>query len=252
MPAGRLQRAHVLQVACQVWRYGCRGGPAPEGAGGRECPTQEAAGRGPLGSRSPEDRLRGKALTPQDKRKAIARMLEHARISERRACRLAGLSRAAWRHPPQPGACTVRLRERIHAVAMQRRRLGYRRVHDMLRSEFPGTNHKKVYRLYREQGLAVRRRNKARKFRGERTPLVAAMRANQTWSLDFVSDALANGRRIKCLAITDDFTRECIDIAVDLSMPGAYVARVLPAEQRHRRELREHLQTRLHGEHGSA
>lgn len=70
-------------------------------------------------------------------------------------------------------------------------------------------------------------RNKARKYRGERTPLVAALRANQTWSLDFVSDARANGRRIKCLTITDDFTRECIDIAVDLSMPGAYVARVL-------------------------
>ncbi len=82
-------------------------------------------------------------------------MLEHARISERRACRLAGLSRDAWRHPPQSGACTVRLRERIHTVAMQRRRFGHRRVHDMLRSEFPGTNHKKVYRLYREQGLAV-------------------------------------------------------------------------------------------------
>ncbi len=137
------------------------------------------------------------------------------------------LSCDAWRHPPQPGACTVRLRERIHVVAMQRRRFGYRRVHDMLRSEFPGTNHKKVYRLSREQGLAVSRRNKARKYRGERTPLVAAMRANQTWSLDFVSDALANGRRIKCLTITDDFTRECIDIAVDLSMPSACVARVL-------------------------
>ncbi|SDL04016.1 HTH-like domain-containing protein [Paracidovorax citrulli] len=106
----------------------------------------------------------GKALAPQDKRQAIARMLEHARISERRACRPAELSRDAWRHPPQPGACTVRLRERIHAVAIQRRGFGYRRVHDMLRSEFPGTKHKKVYRLYREQGLAVRRRNKARKY----------------------------------------------------------------------------------------
>ena len=110
---------------------------------------------------------------------------------------------------------------------MRRRRFGYRRVHDTLRSEFPGTNHKKVYRLYREQGLAVRKRNKARKYRGERTLLVAAMRANQTWSLDFASDALANGRRIKCLTITDDFPRECINITVDLSMPGAYVARVL-------------------------
>ena len=93
--------------------------------------------------------------------------------------------------------------------------------------EFPGTNHKKVFRLYREQGLAVRERNKGKKYRGQRTPLVAATRVNQTWSLDFVSDSLANGRRIRCLTIADDFTQECIDIAVDFSMPGAYVTRIL-------------------------
>ena len=161
-------------------------------------------------------------------------MLEHTQISERRACRLVGLSRDAWRHPPQPDADTVRLGERIHAVAMERRRFGYRRVHDMLRNEFPGTNHKKVFRLYRMQGLAVRKRNKGKKYRGERTPLVAAMRVNQTWSLDFVSDSLANGRRIKCLTIADDFTHECIDIAVDLSMPGAYVTRILDQAARFR------------------
>lgn len=161
-------------------------------------------------------------------------MLEHTQISERRACRLAGLSRDAWRHPPQPDARTVRLGERIHAVAMERRRFGYRRVHDMLRREFRGTNHKKVFRLYRAQGLAVRKRNKGKKYRGERTPLVAATRVNQTWSLDFVSDSLANGRRIKCLTIADDFTHECIDIAVDLSMPGAYVTRILDQAARFR------------------
>jgi putative transposase len=154
-------------------------------------------------------------------------MLEHTQISERRARRLVGLSRDAWRHPPQPDAHTVNLSERIYAIAMERRRFGYRRVHDMLRTEFPGTNHKKVFRLYRAQGLAVRQRNKGKKYRGERTPLVAATRVNQTWSLDFVSDSLANGRRIKCLTIADDFTHECIDIAVDFSMPGAYVSRVL-------------------------
>ena len=64
-------------------------------------------------------------------------MLEHTQMSERRACRLVGLSRDAWRHPPQPDAHTMRLGERIHAVAMERRRFGYRRVHDMLRTEFP-------------------------------------------------------------------------------------------------------------------
>ena len=67
---------------------------------------------------------------------------------------------------------------------MERRRFGYRRVHDMLRTEFPGTNHKKVFRLYRAQGLAVRKRNKGKKYRGERTPLVAATRVNQTWRHD--------------------------------------------------------------------
>ena len=151
-------------------------------------------------------------------------MLKHSQLSERRACRLVGFSRDAWRHPPQPDAHTVRLGERIHAIAMERRRFGYRRVHDMLRIELPGTNHKKVFRLYREQGLAVRKRNKGKKVRGERTPLVVATRVNQTWSMDFVSDSLANCRRIKCLTIADDFTHECIDIAVDLSMPGAYVS----------------------------
>ncbi len=78
------------------------------------------------------------------------------------------------------------------------------------------------------------RANKGKKCRGERTPLVAVTRVNQTWSLDFVSDSLANGRRIKCLTIADDFTRECIDIAVDLSMPGAYVTRILDQAARFR------------------
>ena len=95
-------------------------------------------------------------------------MLEHTQMSERRACRLVGLSRDAWRHPPQPDAHTVRLGERIHAVAMERRRFGYRRVHDMLRTEFPGTNHKKVLRLYSAQGLAVRKRNKGKKCESPR------------------------------------------------------------------------------------
>ena len=99
-------------------------------------------------------------------------MLEHTQISERRACRLVGLSRDAWRHPPQPDAHTVRLAERIQAVAMERRRFGYRRVHDMLQGEFLSTNHKKVFRLYREQGLAVRKRNKG----GERSTSTSVSR----------------------------------------------------------------------------
>ena len=164
---------------------------------------------------------------------AIASILAQGVVSERRACSLVGLSRDAWRHPPQPDERTQHLMGRIMEVAHQRRRFGYRRIHDLLRGEFPGTNHKKVYRLYREQNLTVRRRGKKRRC-GQRQPLVEAETLNAVWSLDFVSDSLACGRRLKCLTVADDFSHECIDIAVDHSMPGRYVTRVLDQAARFR------------------
>lgn len=154
-------------------------------------------------------------------------MLEHTSLSERRACRLAGLSRDAYRHPPQPTAPTQALSVRIMELAQVRRRFGYRRLHDLLDEEFPGVNHKKFYRLYREANLAVRRRRKVRRPPAERQPLMRADGPNAVWSMDFVSDALANGRRLKCLTIADDFSRESIDIVVDHGISGAYVIRVL-------------------------
>lgn len=90
-------------------------------------------------------------------------MLELTAVSERRACRLAGLSRDAFRHPPEPTVATQLLAARIIELAQVRRRFGYRRLHDLLRPEFPDVNHKKVYRLYREADLAVRRRKKAKR-----------------------------------------------------------------------------------------
>lgn len=148
-------------------------------------------------------------------------------LSERRACRLVGLSRDAWRHPPQPDALTRALVERIICIAHSRRRFGYRRVHDLLRAEFPGINHKRIYRLYREQGLSVKRRNRRRKLTGERTPLQAAANLNQVWSMDFVSDQLANGRRLKCLTVTADYSHETVLIAVDVATSGQYITRML-------------------------
>jgi putative transposase len=101
-----------------------------------------------------------------------------------------------------------------------RRRFGYRRMHDLLRPEFPGVNHKRVYRLYSEANLAVRKRKKAKRP-GERTPLQHRHgKVNEVWSMDFVSDSLANGRRIKCLTVADDFSHECVDIAVDYGISG--------------------------------
>jgi putative transposase len=154
-------------------------------------------------------------------------MLEHVSLSERRACRLAGLSRDAFRHPPAPAPATQALKARMVELAHLRRRFGYRRLHDLLRPQFPNVNHKKIYRLYDQAGLAVRKRKKAKRPLGQRQPLLAASAPNGAWSMDFVSDALANGRRIKCLTVTDDFTRECVDIAVDHGISGAYVVRLL-------------------------
>lgn len=88
-------------------------------------------------------------------------MLALSGMSERRACRLAGLSRDAYRHPPSPSADTQALQARLAAPAQERRRFGYRRLHDLLRLEFPHVNHKKIYRLYREANLAARRKMQA-------------------------------------------------------------------------------------------
>ena len=148
-------------------------------------------------------------------------------MSERRACGLVGLSRDSYRHPPVASAQTRALKARIVEIAHVRRRLGYRRVHDLLRPDFPGVNHKRVYRLYSDANLAVRKRKKVRRPPAERTPLNMATQVNEVWSMDFVSDSLANGRRLKCLTVADDFSHEAIDIAVDYGISGQYVTRLL-------------------------
>jgi len=148
-------------------------------------------------------------------------------ISERRACRYAGLSRSSYRESPTVDVASKDLSARIVELAYQRRRFGYRRIHDLLAREGHAVNHKRVWRLYKLNELSVRKRRKAKRVSLERTPLSASRHVNDTWSADFVMDALANGRRIKCLTVVDDFSRECMDIAVGYGMGGQYVARVL-------------------------
>ena len=154
-------------------------------------------------------------------------MIEQFQLSERRACRLVGLSRDSFRNPPMASEQTQTLRCRIVDIAHQRRRFGYRRVHDLLRRDFPGVNHKRVYRLYREANLAVRKRKKSKRPLHERVPLQLAKAVNEVWSMDFVSDSLSNGRRLKYLTVADDFSHECVDIAVDFGIAGEYVTRLL-------------------------
>lgn len=154
-------------------------------------------------------------------------MVQGLSISERRACRYAGLSRTSYREPPSMNQSTASLSTRIVELAHERRRFGYRRIHDLLSLEGHQVNHKRVWRLYKLANLSVRKRRKVKRPTGERQPLAASQHVNDTWSADFVMDALANGRRIKCLTVADDFTHECVDIAVDYGISGQYVTRLL-------------------------
>ncbi|WP_373271099.1 IS3 family transposase [Hydrogenophaga sp. IBVHS1] len=171
--------------------------------------------------------LGGKALAPQARREAVGRMVSEHHLSERRACRLVGLSRDSYRHPPTADQATLDLHEKIVEIAHVRRRFGYRRIHDLLRPQFPGVNHKRVYRLYRQANLAVRRRKKSKRPINERVPLQLARTVNEVWSMDFVSDSLSGGRRLKYLTVADDFSHESVDIVVDFGISGQYVTRVL-------------------------
>lgn len=147
-------------------------------------------------------------------------------ISERRACGLLLVVRGTVRYVSASADGNVRLRDRLHELAMERRRFGYRRLHALLAREGWMVNHKRVYRLYVDC-LSVRKRSRRRRISPARAPLRAASAANQVWSIDFVSDSLASGRRFRTLNVVDDYTREALAIEVDTSLGGVRVTRVL-------------------------
>jgi putative transposase len=121
------------------------------------------------------------------------------------------------------------LRERLKALAAERRRFGYRRLHVLLRREGHAVNRKCVQRLYREEKLTVRRRGGRRRALGLRAPVAPAAAPNARWSLDFVHDQLTDGRRFRVLTVVDDCTRECLALVADTSLNGGRVARELDA-----------------------
>ena len=159
-------------------------------------------------------------------------MKVHA-LSERRACTLANLYRSTFQYEKQTGD-DASLREALKVQAGKRRRFGYRRLGIMLEREGFYANHKKVYRIYTEEGLSVRRRRGRKRAVGTRAPMLVPTGANQRWSLDFVSDALSDGRRFRTLNIVDDFAREALAIVVDTSTSGVRVARELSRLIEHR------------------
>lgn len=126
------------------------------------------------------------------------------------------------------------LREALRQAAHQRRRYGYRRLTWLLRRQGWTDNHKRIERIYREEGLQVRRRRRKRQPRVQRQPLEPATALNQRWSMDFMADSLADRRRIRLLNLVDDFSRECLSIEVDTSLPGARVVRTLEGVRQQR------------------
>ncbi len=166
-------------------------------------------------------------MTPAAGRAAVGWVRRRFGFSERRACAVVGVARATARYRPRGGLDDGALRRRLLALAGERPRFGYRRLHALLWREGVRINHKRVERLYRLDGLAVRRRGRKRVARAGRGRPTPPTRPNQQWALDFLSDALASGRRLRVLAVIDASTRESLAIEVDTSLPGERVVRVL-------------------------
>lgn len=148
-------------------------------------------------------------------------------ISERRACQLIGLSRSVLRYQPRSSEQNTWLQSQFVELAQERRRFGYRRLHILLRRAGMQVNHKRIYRLYQAAGLMVKRRRRRHGVAVERERLSLPSAPNQVWSMDFVFDALSTGRRIKCLTVVDDFTKEAVGILVDHGISGFRVTRAL-------------------------
>jgi putative transposase len=165
---------------------------------------------------------------PAAKRDAVAHLQAVMDLSERRACSIVGADRTMVRYRSRRPADTE-LRTRLRGLANERRRFGYRRLFILLRREGEPSGINRIYRLYREEGLTVRRRRNRRRAVGTRAPILVEARPNARWSLDFVHDQFACGRRFRVLNIVDDVTRECLASIPDTSISGQRVARELTA-----------------------
>lgn len=167
-------------------------------------------------------------VTPAARREAVAHLEQGYEMSERRACSLIGVDRSSvrYRHRRPDDR---ELREVLLGAAETHRRFGYRRLHVILRWDGHVLNRKRTQRLYREEGLSVRRRRSRKRAIGTRAPLVTEALANARWSVDFVQDQFADGRRFRILNVIDDVTNESLAAVVDTSISGRRVARELTA-----------------------
>lgn len=165
-------------------------------------------------------------VTPVAKREAAGLLQQHLGLSERRRCRVLSVSRSLLQYAPRPDRNAV-LRARLKELAEARRRFGSPRLHVLLKREGWVVNHKRVERLYRQEGLSLRRKRRRKQASHLRVVLPSSTRINERWSMDFVTDSLTNGRRFRSLTIVDDHSRESVAIEADFSLTGERVTRVL-------------------------
>jgi putative transposase len=210
---GRVQ-AHDLRLEVEVRMHGReRGEYATEEAGGGSKPGQGHAAIG--------DSKQLPGLV--EKRAEVRRLVDEFRASERRVCGLMEIPRMSYRYRSRRDDSG--LRERLLKLAREKPRFGYRRLWVMLTSE-ERVNHKRVWRVYRDLGLSVKRTRRKRLERALRPrPVLTA--PNQEWAVDFVSDVTASGRRLRIFTVVDSYTRECLALEVDTSLPSRRVTRAL-------------------------
>ena len=156
----------------------------------------------------------------------VAYLMTSHELSQRRACGLIGIARRSLRRVPAPDR-NEQLRQRLRALAEERRRWGCPMLYRVILREGFKVNHKRVERLYREEGLSLRRRRRHKRLSHLRVVRERPQALNHTWAADFVHDALFNGRRFRVLAVIDEFSRECLAVEVDASLTGERVTRVL-------------------------
>ena len=164
-------------------------------------------------------------MRPSAKRQAVGHMMQTHNLSERQSCCLLNLSRTLNQYQPKASKDKA-LSDRLRSLAQTYPRYGYPMLHWFVVQEGLVVNHKRTYRIYRELGLQVRRRRRKR-LKRPRVLMIVPDRADKRWSLDFVSDQLANGRRFRVLNIVDDYRRECIGQIVDVSISGQRLSRFL-------------------------
>lgn len=170
-------------------------------------------------------------MKPSQKRAVAQYFRDGFRVSERRACRVAGVARSSYRYRRVADDQTA-LRLRLRDLAATRVRYGYRRLHVLLRREGWKVNHKRVYRLYREEGLSIRVKRRKKLASAPRVLPAPATRPLERWSLDFLADSLADGRRFRVLTIVDNVSRVSPAIEVGVSLTGERVVGVLERLQR--------------------